>query len=117
MMSRLDRGPVKTFSVGFAEQHFNELEYASITARKFNADHHEYIVNAQDCAAALPGMIRRFDEPFGNSSAIPTYFCAKLAAQHGVDFLLAGDGGDELFGGNERYLTDKIFGMYQKIPW
>jgi asparagine synthase (glutamine-hydrolysing) len=61
-------------------------------------------------------MVRYFDEPYGNSSAIPTYFCARLAAQHGVQFLLAGDGGDELFGGNERYATDKIFGLYQGVP-
>jgi asparagine synthase (glutamine-hydrolysing) len=116
MMDRLQRGPVKTFSIGFDEERFNELEYARITARKFATDHHEYLVNAADCAAALPDMIRYFDEPNGNSSAIPTYFCARLAAQHGVDILLAGDGGDELFGGNERYLTDRIFGAYEKIP-
>ena len=61
-------------------------------------------------------MIRHFDEPFANSSAIPTYFCGRLAAQHGVKVLLAGDGGDELFGGNERYKTDKIFQAYQSIP-
>jgi len=116
MMSRMDRGPVKTFSIGFEEQRFNELEYARITAKKFQADHHEYLVNAKDCLEALPGMIRYFDEPFGNSSAIPTYFCAKIAAENGVKILLAGDGGDELFAGNERYLTDSIFEAYQKVP-
>jgi asparagine synthase (glutamine-hydrolysing) len=116
MMSRTGRGPVRTFSIGFEEERFNELEYARITARKFNADHHEYLVSAADCAEALPDMVRYFDEPFGNSSAIPTYFCARLAAQNGVDTLLAGDGGDELFGGNERYLTDRIFQVYQKVP-
>src|SRR5260370_17823009 len=61
-------------------------------------------------------MIRYFDEPFGNSSAIPTYFCARLAAEHQVKVLLAGDGGDELFGGNERYATDKIFEIYHSTP-
>ena len=61
-------------------------------------------------------MIRYFDEPFGNSSAIPTYFCARLAAQNGVTSLLAGDGGDELFGGNERYAIDKILQFYQSVP-
>jgi asparagine synthase (glutamine-hydrolysing) len=116
MMSRLNRGPVKTFSIGFEEQRFNELEYARITAKAFHAQHHEYLVNANDCVTALPDMVRYFDEPFGNSSAIPTYFCAKLAAREGVDVLLAGDGGDELFGGNERYLTDKIFELYQQVP-
>jgi asparagine synthase (glutamine-hydrolysing) len=116
MMSRLGRGPVKTFSIGFEEQRFNELRYAEITARKFQADHHTYVVSAADCFQALPHMVRFFDEPFANSSAIPTYFCGRLAAESGVRVLLAGDGGDELFGGNERYLTDKIFQSYQTVP-
>ena len=116
MMSRLGRGPVKTFSIGFEEERFNELGYAEITARKFQADHHTYRVSAADCFEALPQMVRFFDEPFANSSAIPTYFCARLAAQNGVGTLLAGDGGDELFGGNERYSTDKIFHAYQRVP-
>lgn len=116
MMSRLGRGRVKTFSIGFAEQPFNELGYAEIAARHFNADHHTYLVTAGDCFDALPEMIRSFDEPFGNSSAIPTYFCARLAASHGVKTLLAGDGGDELFGGNEWYASDRIFQVYQDLP-
>ncbi len=116
MMSRLQRGPVKTFSIGFEERRFNELDYARIAARKFQADYHEYLVSAKDCVEALPYMVRYFDEPFGNSSAIPTYFCARLAAENGVRAMLAGDGGDELFGGNERYLTDSVFEAYQKVP-
>jgi asparagine synthase (glutamine-hydrolysing) len=116
MMDRLKLGPVKTFSIGFDEERFNELEYARITARAFHTDHHEYLVTAADCVAALPEMIRYFDEPYGNSSAIPTYFCARLAAQNGVNVLLAGDGGDELFAGNERYLSDRIFAAYAKTP-
>jgi asparagine synthase (glutamine-hydrolysing) len=115
MMSRLGRGPVKAFSIGFEEQRFNELGYAEITARKFHADHHTYLVGADDCFDAIPHMVRCFDEPFANSSAIPTYFCGRLAAQNGVRVLLSGDGGDELFGGNERYLTDKIFHLYQSV--
>jgi asparagine synthase (glutamine-hydrolysing) len=107
---------VNTFSIGFEEARFNELEYARISARAFQTSHHEYLVNAHDCAEAIPDMVRYFDEPFGNSSAIPTYFCARLAAQNGVKTLLAGDGGDELFGGNSRYLTDKVFAAYERIP-
>jgi asparagine synthase (glutamine-hydrolysing) len=61
-------------------------------------------------------MVRAFDEPFGNSSSIPTYFCARLAQSNSTRVLLAGDGGDELFGGNERYATDKVFAMYQNVP-
>jgi asparagine synthase (glutamine-hydrolysing) len=116
MMSRMGRGAVRAFSIGFEEERFNELRYAEITARKFQADHHIYRVTADDCCAALPQMVRYFDEPFANSSAIPTYFCARLAAGSGVRILLAGDGGDELFGGNERYRTDKIFEIYQSVP-
>ncbi len=116
MMSRLRKGAVKAFSIGFQEQPFNELEYAAIAARKFQAEHHTYLVGPDDCFQALPLMVRAFDEPFGNSSAVPTYFCARLAAQHDVKALLAGDGGDELFGGNERYREDQIFAVYHKLP-
>lgn len=116
MMRRLGRGPVQAFSIGFEDEHFNELEYAQLAARAFQADHHTYLVSPADCFEALPNIVRAFDEPVGNNSAVPTYFCARLAAQAGVTTLLAGDGGDELFGGNERYLTDKIFGLYQQVP-
>jgi asparagine synthase (glutamine-hydrolysing) len=116
MMSRLGRGPVKTFSIGFDNERFNELGYAALTARKFRTDHHTYLVNPADCFEALPRMVGFFDEPFANSSAIPVYFCTRLAAQNGVRTLLGGDGGDELFGGNERYQTDKIFQAYQRVP-
>jgi len=116
MMNRLGKGKVKAFSIGFQEQSFNELEYANIAARKFQAEHHTYLVSPDDCFEALPLMVRSFDEPFGNSSAIPTYFCAKVAAETGVKALLAGDGGDELFGGNERYRDDQIFQMYHSVP-
>jgi asparagine synthase (glutamine-hydrolysing) len=116
LMSRMHRGPVNAFSIGFEDESFNELDYARTAAREFQAKHYTYLVSPADCFEALPGMVRAFDEPFGNSSAIPTYFCARLAAQEGVTTLLAGDGGDELFGGNERYLTDKMFGLYQRVP-
>ena len=116
MMARIGHNPVKTFSIGFEQQRFNELEYAELAAKKFGTEHHTYLVGSRDCFEALPEMVRSFDEPFGNSSAIPTYFCAKLAASQGTHVLLAGDGGDELFGGNERYATDKVFEMYQRLP-
>lgn len=116
MMSRTGRGAVKTFSIGFEEQSFNELEYARITAEHFHADHHTYLVGPKDCFEALPDMVQAFDEPFGNSSAIPTYFCARLASQNGVKTLLGGDGGDELFGGNEWYRTEQVLEVYQAIP-
>jgi asparagine synthase (glutamine-hydrolysing) len=117
MMSRMQQGRVKAFSIGFQEQSFDELGYARLAAERFQANHHTYLVGANDCLEALPRIVGCFDEPFGNSSAIPTYFCSKLAAENGVKVLLAGDGGDELFGGNERYLTDKIFAVYQNAPY
>lgn len=116
MMSRMRQGAPKAFSIGFQEQSFNELGYAAIAAKEFSAEHQTYLVGPDDCFDALPDIVRYFDEPFGNSSAIPTYFCARLAASAGVTTLLAGDGGDELFGGNERYCTDKLFEMYHSIP-
>jgi asparagine synthase (glutamine-hydrolysing) len=116
MMARRGQGTAKAFSIGFEEERFNELGYAEIAAAKFHADHYTYHVGPRECFEALPEMVRHFDEPFANSSAIPTYFCGRLAAQNGVRVLLAGDGGDELFGGNERYRTDKIFQVYQNVP-
>jgi asparagine synthase (glutamine-hydrolysing) len=116
LMTRAAGGPVKAFSIGFDEPRFNELEFAGIAAHAFRSEHHIYLVSAKDCVESLPTIVRCFDEPFGNSSAIATYFCARLAADHGVTTLLAGDGGDELFGGNERYATDKIFEAYHSLP-
>ncbi|MCC6536719.1 MAG: hypothetical protein IT162_04165 [Bryobacterales bacterium] len=116
MMSRRSADPVQAFSIGFAEQTFNELEYARLAARHFHAAHHTYEISPSDCFDALPRLVRAFDEPFGNSSAVGTYFCARLAKQQGVDVLLAGDGGDELFGGNEHYRIDQIFQNYYHLP-
>jgi asparagine synthase (glutamine-hydrolysing) len=116
MMTRALGAPIKTFSIGFEEQPYNELHYADIAARAFGADHHTYLVSARDCQNALPDIVRSFDEPFGNASAVATYFCARLAADNGVNTLLAGDGGDELFGGNERYATEHLFEIYHQVP-
>ena len=116
MMDRIGRRPVTAYSIGFEEEVFNELEYAVIAARKFGATHRTGLVGPRDCAAALPSILKAFDEPFANASAIPTYLCARLAAENGTKVLLAGDGGDELFGGNERYRIDRIFGIYHDIP-
>jgi len=108
--------PAKTFSIGFAEEDFNEIAYARIVARRFRTEHHEYFVTPEDTAAFLPQLARAYDEPFGNSSAVATYYCAKLAREHDVTTLLAGDGGDELFGGNTRYVTNEVFEAYHTLP-
>jgi asparagine synthase (glutamine-hydrolysing) len=116
LLTRLFGEGLDAFSIGFQEAGFSELEYAAVAARAFRARHHTYLVTARDTLEALPHIVRSFDEPFGNSSAVATYFCARLAASAGVRTLLAGDGGDELFGGNERYAVDKIFESYFLLP-
>src|SRR5690606_37767950 len=76
----------------------------------------EYNVTADDIVAAFDRIAAAYDEPFGNSSAVPTLFCAQLAAQAGISHLLAGDGGDEIFGGNKRYAKQQDFEVYGRLP-
>src|SRR5262249_54447362 len=76
----------------------------------------EYFVSPKDTYNIIPVLLAGFDEPFGNASAVPTYFCAKLAREQGVEVLYAGDGGDELFAGNERYAAQRLFDYYVQIP-
>jgi len=116
VLSRVALRPPRTFSIGFGVQEFNEIEYARIASRRFNAVAHEYDVTADDVVDAFERIAAAYDEPFGNSSAIPTYYCARIAAQHGITHMLAGDGGDELFAGNERYARQKIFEAYWRLP-
>ncbi len=116
ILSRLGKNSLKSFSIGFNEDRFNEINYARIAARTFGTEHYEHFVTPQDTCNAIPVLLEAFDEPFANASTIPTYFCAKLAREHGVKFLYAGDGGDELFAGNERYATERLFEYYQVIP-
>ncbi|MFQ5785357.1 MAG: asparagine synthetase B family protein [Alphaproteobacteria bacterium] len=115
-LSELDDLPVKTFTIGFDAGGFDERHYAKVAARHFRADYHEYLVTPRDMFELMPRMAEDFDEPFGNSSAIPTYYCARLAKQNGVAVMLAGDGGDEIFGGNSRYVEQQIFELYRRAP-
>jgi asparagine synthase (glutamine-hydrolysing) len=101
LMSELSAKPVSTFSIGFADEEFNELEHARTVARHFGTDHHEFVVSP-DAVEVLPQIVRHFGEPFGDSSAIPTWYLAKVARQH-VTVALNGDGGDELFAGYDWY--------------
>ncbi|MGC2112261.1 MAG: asparagine synthase C-terminal domain-containing protein, partial [Candidatus Korobacteraceae bacterium] len=108
--------PFNTFSIYFENPRYDEIGFARTAAEHFHARHHEKCLNADDAAQAIPKIIEYYEEPFANSSAIGAYHCARLARESGVDMLLAGDGGDELFAGNERYATDKKFALYHCVP-
>jgi asparagine synthase (glutamine-hydrolysing) len=110
------QAPVNTFSIFFAESVYSEIGFARTTANHFRANHHELSLTSRDTYDAIPKIMDYYDEPFANSSAIGAYHCARMARESGVTTLLAGDGGDELFAGNERYATDKRFALYQSVP-
>jgi asparagine synthase (glutamine-hydrolysing) len=108
--------PAPTYSIGFEEPGYDEMQYARITARHFATEHHEYYVTPDDVVSAIPQIAAAYDQPFGNSSAVPTLCCARLAKEDGIERLIGGDGGDELFGGNERYAKQYVFSLYEHIP-
>jgi len=108
--------PMRVYTIGFDQQGYDETSFARAAATHFGLEHIEYYVTPADVAAAFDALSTAYDEPFGNSSAIPALFCARKAREDGVDRLLAGDGGDELFGGNERYATQRLFEHYHGIP-
>jgi len=97
LMSTIAAGPVKTFSIGFSDPRYSELDYARVVARHYRTDHHEWTVEPQ-ALDVLPEIVRTYGEPFGDSSAIPTWYLARLTRSH-VTVALNGDGGDELFSG------------------
>ena len=109
-------GKVQTYSIGFDANGFDEMEYARLAAKRFGLDMHEYYLKPEDIVSAIPIIASHYDEPFANESAVPTYFCAKLAAADGFKVMLAGDGGDEIFGGNARYAKQKMFEAYHLLP-
>ena len=116
LLSRLTGERVLAFSIGFQETRYNELEYAELAAKHFDAAHYTKIVTADEALGCLPDIVTAYDEPFGNNSALPSYLCALHARETGVKVLLAGDGGDEIFGGNERYRRESILARYRRIP-
>lgn len=115
-MLRDQVGRARTYSIGFNASGFDEIEYARIAAKHFDLDSREYYLTQQDVVDAIPVIASHYDEPFANESAVPTYACAKRAAEDGYRVMLAGDGGDEYFGGNERYAKQKIFERYFMLP-
>jgi asparagine synthase (glutamine-hydrolysing) len=98
--------PLRTFSIGFEERSFDELDDARLVARRYATDHHELVLRP-DAALLLPKLADVFDEPFADSSALPTYLVSELAAAH-VKVALSGEGGDELFGGYYTYAADLL---------
>jgi asparagine synthase (glutamine-hydrolysing) len=108
--------PASTYSIGFDAAGYDEMEYARIAARHFRTDHHEYYVTPGDVVAAVPLIAAAYDQPFGNASVVPTYYCARRAAEDGVERMLGGDGGDELFGGNSRYARQYQLALYERLP-
>jgi asparagine synthase (glutamine-hydrolysing) len=116
ILSEINGRPARTYSIGFEATGYDEMEYARIAARHFSTEHHEYYVTPDDIVEAIPQIAAIFDQPFGNSSAIPTFYCARKAKADGVTRLLGGDGGDELFGGNVRYAKQYIFSLYEYLP-
>jgi asparagine synthase (glutamine-hydrolysing) len=97
---------VSTFSIGFEEQSFDELELARLVAKRYGTDHHELVLRP-DAVELLPRLVEAFDEPFGDSSALPTYLVSQLASDT-VKVVLSGEGGDELFGGYYTYVADRL---------
>ncbi len=116
MVTQITGQPADTYSIGFDVAGYDEMEYARIAVRHFGTRHHEYYVTPDDLVAGMPAVAASYDQPFGNSSAVPAWYCARMASQDGYDRMLAGDGGDELFGGNTRYAKQRVFGIYDAIP-
>jgi asparagine synthase (glutamine-hydrolysing) len=105
---------LRTFSIGFEEQPFNELPYADMVARHFRTRHLSRVVTAAD-VLVLPQLLEQFDEPFADDSAIPTFFVSRLAREH-VTVALTGDGGDELFAGYSEYRSLKAYQLFAPVP-
>jgi asparagine synthase (glutamine-hydrolysing) len=114
LMSKVSSQPIRTFSIGFKEQSYNELAYAGAVAKKFGTEHHELVVSPK-IVDLLPELVRYFDEPFADSSAIPVYCVSKLAREH-VKVALSGEGGDEVFAGYQTYAAYRLAELYKRLP-
>jgi len=116
MLSRTSAQPARTYSIGFDAPGYDEMSYARLAAQHFKTRHREYYVTADDIVQSVPQIAAFLDQPFGNSSIVPAYFCASMARADGVARLLAGDGGDELYGGNSRYRFQQFLDAYYTVP-
>ena len=114
LMARASSGPVKTFSIGFTKDDFNEAKYARMVARKFGTDHHEMILEP-NVVETVEQLTTSLEEPFGDSSMLPTYYVSQMARKH-VTVALSGDGGDEIFAGYDRYRIHSNRRFFEYIP-
>ncbi len=114
LMSEITEHPVETFTIGFEESDFNEVEFARLAAKRFRTSHHEQIVRPK-AIEVLPLLAEHHDEPFGDSSSIPTYYLSKMTREH-VTVALTGDAGDECFAGYRRYKAVKLAGLLDRLP-
>jgi asparagine synthase (glutamine-hydrolysing) len=114
LMAAESSQPVKTFSIGFEESGFDELEYARLVAKRYATDHHEFVVRP-DAAAIFDRLVWHYNEPFADPSAIPTYYLAELTRRH-VTVALNGDAGDENFAGYDRYVAGGFRARYERVP-
>lgn len=114
LMQKLSGQPVNTFSIGFPVPEYDETRYAQIAARRFGTHHREFRVEP-DAVAVLPKLVWHYDEPFADSSAVPTWYLSQITRQH-VTVALTGDGGDELFAGYMRYRAVWLGDWYDRLP-
>lgn len=116
LMQKVSRRPIKSFSIGFEEKAYNEAPHAKAVAQHLGTDHHELYVSPEDAQSVIPHLATWYDEPFADSSQIPTYLVSKMTRDH-VTVALSGDGGDELFAGYTRYtFAQSVWGMVSWIP-
>lgn len=113
-MAESSSEPVKTFSIGFASEKFNELPLARLVAERYGTEHHELIVEP-DALDVIPRIVRHYGEPFADDSAIPSFYVAEMARRH-VTVALNGDGGDESFGGYPRYAVNRASAELERLP-
>ncbi len=114
LMSQVMDQPVKTFSIGFEDSTYNELDYARMIAKKFKTEHHEFIIKP-NAVELTDKLLKYLDEPFGDFSIFPTYLVSKMAREY-VTVVLSGDGGDELFAGYDTYIADQMANYYDRLP-
>ncbi len=109
-------GRSPAFTIGFDVDGYDESHFARVASRHFKTDHEEYNLTPDDVVELVPKLAHIYDEPMGNASVVPSFFCARLAQGKGTSLLMAGDGGDELFAGNSRYTELQVYERYRHIP-